>query len=71
MSFAQDDLQKFEMFKTLVNKTKIEIQGDAVITAASLIQWFYGLKNKIEIAIEEKNFKEMTEKKDAIKESDV
>lgn len=67
MSFSESDLVKYEQFKTLVSKTKVEIQGDAVIMAASLMQWFYGLKEKIEHAVNQAKLNEMKLKEEPIK----
>lgn len=69
---TKDDLAKYKGFKTLVQRTKIEVQGEAVIMAANLMQWFYQLEQKLEL-IEKKYTQEaelaiVKEKESSIKE---
>ena len=65
---TKDDLSKYKAFKTLVNKSKIEMQGDAVLLAASLMQWFNELENKLVYSKDMFEMQNMKEKKESIKD---
>jgi hypothetical protein len=45
---TRDDLLRYKAFKNIVHKSKIELQGEAVIMASSLYQWFESLEKKLE-----------------------
>jgi hypothetical protein len=49
--FSKEDLAKFKAFKGVMNQAKFDIQGSAVLAAASLFAWFYDLERKIESGI--------------------
>lgn len=49
--FSKEDLAKFKAFKGVMNQAKFDIQGSAVLAAASLFAWFYDLERKIEAGI--------------------
>lgn len=50
--FSQEDLARYRAFKVVMNQAKFDIQGNAVIAAASLFAWFGELEKKIEGSIE-------------------
>lgn len=49
--FSREDLAKFKAFKGVMNQAKFDIQGNAVLAAASLFAWFHDLEKKIEASI--------------------
>ena len=59
---------KYKQFKTIVNKVKVELQGDAVIVAASLFQWFNELELKLTQSHVHFEMQAMKEKEPPIKE---
>ena len=46
--FVKEDIPKLRALKVLISKSKLELTGDAVILAASLIQWFNQLEKRAE-----------------------
>ena len=49
----RDDLMKYKAMKAIINNGKYEIKGDAILTVASLLDWYSKLEKKIEEAIAE------------------
>jgi len=49
--FVKEDLAKYKAFKSVILKSKLDIQCEAVIAAASLFQWFFSLEKKISESI--------------------
>lgn len=43
----QEDLKKYKAMRAVINSGKFEIKGDAIITVASLFDWFNKLENHI------------------------
>lgn len=52
--FSKEDIARYRAFKVVMNQAKFDIQGNAVIAAASLFAWFNDLEKKIEACIEPK-----------------
>lgn len=51
MKVTKEDLNNYKMFKSVVTKSKIEIQGSAVKTVGHLFTWFDELEKRIEDSI--------------------
>jgi translation initiation factor 1 (eIF-1/SUI1) len=54
MQLNSDDLKKHKALKMIINKSKIELQGDAVNAVSSLFLWFDDLGNRIDEALKPK-----------------
>lgn len=67
---TKDDLKNYRAFKTLVSKTKIEVSGEAVILAASLMQWFNELEQKLSFCQAHFELQGMKEKQEPIKQEE-
>lgn len=52
--FEADDLTKYRMFKNIVDQGEYKLEGRAVIPAAHLFQWFYGLEKGKQNALQNK-----------------
>ena len=48
MKIEKRDLACHRAFKNIINKSKIELQGGAVLMAAPLFQWFNELEQRME-----------------------
>lgn len=70
MKFEQEDIQRFKMFKSVLQKADFDIKGEAIITVATLYKWFNELEPKIELAVKaslaEKSIANSKQKKEPI-----
>jgi hypothetical protein len=54
MQLNKQDIAYYRALKAIINSSKIEFKGDAVVKAASILSWFNELGERMEKAIEAK-----------------
>lgn len=66
MKVDENDLRSIKALKMVLNKSKLEIEGQAVKTVASLLLWFDSVELRIEESLKNQPLKPQ-EKKEVIK----
>lgn len=61
--FNQEDLQKCQGLKKIIDQGKFELKGDATIMVALLFKWFADLESRIKADVEKSKPKPKKEKK--------
>ena len=62
MKLNEEDLKTYKMFKHFVGQAKIEVEGQAVTTAAHCFSWFDKLGERIEESLKKQPLKVVKER---------
>jgi hypothetical protein len=54
MQLNSDDLKKHKALKMIIDKSRIELKGDAVNAVSSIFQWYDDLGKRLEDALKPK-----------------